>query len=142
MRKHVVIIEDNPDEQNLTARVLRKHELQPTVTMLSDGAEALQWFRNSTTRPDLVLVDIKLPKVDGIEVVRIMKENPRYKSVPFVMLTTSDREEDIHAAYDAGAFSYLVKSIDYNPAGWGREIKAAIYYWLGMNTTHKSVWSR
>lgn len=141
MGKHVVIIEDNPDEQNLMARVLRNHDLQPNVTMLNDGVEALDWFKLTTVVPDLVLVDIKLPRIDGIEVVKRMKENPRYATVPFVMLTTSTMESDILDAHRAGAASYLVKTIDGHPAEWGREVKGAITYWLSMNTTLKSTWA-
>lgn len=140
MSKRVVIIEDNPDEQNLMSRVLRNHELKPNVNMLNDGAEALSWFRTTTVIPDLVLVDIKLPKVSGLEVVRTVKANPRYLTTPFVVLTSSTMEEDIIAAHQAGAASYLVKSMDIHPAEWGREVKGAVNYWLTMNTTLKSKW--
>ena len=87
-------------------------------------------------KPDLILLDIKIPKHDGIEVLKALKSNEHYKNTPVVMMTTSTMRSDINAAYSAGASSYLIKHTSL--AEWNKEINKALDYWLNINRTEKS----
>lgn len=135
-RKHVVVIEDCPHEQLLTVRALRNHILSPDCQTISGGEEAIEHFRNSKVIPDLVLVDIKMPKVTGIDVVKQVTQFPHLEGVPFVMMTKSTMKRDIEDAYAAGACSYLVKHE--SSTKWMKELNATLHYWLHMNVNQRS----
>ncbi len=117
----ILLVEDNPTDAELTMRALRKKNLANNLVWVKDGAEALDFLYCSGAykerlngTPKLVLLDLKLPRVDGIEVLRKMKSDPATRSVPVVMLTSSQEERDIVESYKLGVNSYIVKPVDFD----------------------------
>ena len=118
----ILLVEDNPNDVELTLRALQKQNLASKVFVVKDGAEALEFIfgtgsysvRKVEDHPKVVLLDLKLPKVDGIEVLRTMKSDPRTKDVPVVMLTSSQEERDVVETYRLGVNSYIVKPVDFS----------------------------
>jgi two-component system response regulator len=118
----ILLVEDNPNDVELTLRALQKQNLASKVFVVKDGAEALEFIfatgtysgRNVEEHPKVVLLDLKLPKVDGIEVLRKMKSDPRTKDVPVVMLTSSQEDRDVIETYKLGVNSYIVKPVDFS----------------------------
>ena len=117
----ILLVEDNPNDAEMTKRALRKHNLADRVHWVKDGAEALDYLfctgayagRDAGRQPKLVLLDIKMPKVDGIEVLRRMKSEPGTREIPVVMMTSSDEEQDVSQSYRLGVNSYIVKPIEF-----------------------------
>lgn len=116
----ILLVEDNPTDAELAIRALRKKNLANNLVWVRDGAEALdfvfckgQYQDRANGTPKLILLDLKLPKVDGIEVLRKIKADPDAKSVPVVMLTSSQEERDIVDSYELGVNSYIVKPVDF-----------------------------
>jgi CheY-like chemotaxis protein len=117
----ILLVEDNPNDVELTLRALRKQNLEGKVYVVRDGAEALDFIfasgayasRKIETRPKVVLLDLKLPKVDGIEVLRRIKADERTRGIPVVMLTSSQEERDVAETYRLGVNSYIVKPVDF-----------------------------
>jgi CheY-like chemotaxis protein len=118
----ILLVEDNPNDVELTLRALRKQNLDNKVFVVRDGAEALEFIfasgiyatRKIEARPKVVLLDLKLPKVDGIEVLRRVKADERTRNIPIVMLTSSQEERDVSETYRLGVNSYIVKPVDFN----------------------------
>src|SRR3954470_8825471 len=118
----ILLVEDNPNDVELTMRALGKQNLANKVFVVKDGAEALDFVfgtgayasRKIQKRPKVVLLDLKLPKVDGIEVLRRMKADERTKHIPVVMLTSSQEERDVTDTYNLGVNSYIVKPVDFS----------------------------
>jgi CheY-like chemotaxis protein len=118
----ILLVEDNPNDVELTIRALRKQNLANKVFVVKDGAEALEFMfatgafsaRKIENRPKVVLLDLKLPKVDGIEVLRRIKADERTKHTPVVMLTSSQEERDVLDTYNLGVNSYIVKPVDFS----------------------------
>jgi CheY-like chemotaxis protein len=118
----ILLVEDNPNDVELTLRALQKQNLASKVFVVKDGAEALEFIfatgnysvRKVDDHPKVVLLDLKLPKVDGIEVLRKMKSDPRTRDVPVVMLTSSQEERDVIETYSLGVNSYIVKPVDFS----------------------------
>ncbi|HVY06823.1 MAG TPA: response regulator [Burkholderiales bacterium] len=117
----ILLVEDNPTDAELTMRALRKKNLANNLVWVKDGVEALdfifckgQYANRVNLAPKLVLLDLKLPKVDGIEVLRNLKSDARTKTVPVVMLTSSHEERDIVESYQLGVNSYIVKPVDFD----------------------------
>lgn len=116
----ILLVEDSPSDGELTLRALKKQNLANHVVWVKDGAEALDFifcrgnFKDrSNGAPRLILLDLKLPKVDGIEVLREIKSNPATRTIPVVMLTSSQEERDIVESYKLGVNSYIVKPVDF-----------------------------
>ena len=115
----ILLIEDNPHDVELTLRALRTHNLANNVVVVRDGAEALDFFfgsgayanRKIENAPKVALLDLKLPKVDGLEVLRTIKSDERTKGIPVVVLTSSREEQDVVESYKLGVNSYLVKPV-------------------------------
>ncbi len=113
--KVILLVEDNPDDRDLTIRALKKNKILNEVVVAADGEEALDYLfgtgshegRDTNKQPDVILLDLKLPKVSGLEVLEKMRADPRTKRVPVVILTSSDEESDIASGYDLGAISYV-----------------------------------
>ena len=135
----ILLVEDNPDDVELTLHALRKENLANSIHVARDGEEALQFLfcngvhadRSFEQPPRLVLLDLKLPKVDGMEVLKQLKADPRTKAIPVVILTSSKEERDLVNGYGLGANSYIQKPVDF---GQFREtIKNVGLYWLVIN---------
>ena len=137
----ILIVEDNPRDAELTMRALKKNNMANHVLIAEDGAEALDFFfcrgkyndRNFDNLPKVVLLDLKLPKVNGLEVLRKVKNDKRTGHIPVVVVTSSREEPDIKEAYDLGANSYVVKPVDFDQ--FLEEMKNLGLYWLLVNET-------
>jgi two-component system, response regulator len=134
----ILLVEDNPLDAELTMRGLKSQKLANTITWLKDGAEALDYvFRRNAYAgrtdkgPRLILLDLKMPRVGGIEVTRAIKADERTKRIPIVIMTSSKEEGDIASSYDLGANSYIVKPLDF--ASLADVARHAGYYWLAIN---------
>ncbi len=118
----ILLVEDNPNDLELALRALKKRHLANKVVVARDGAEALDFIfgtgpyadRDVTDRPKVVLLDLKLPKVDGLEVLRRIKSDERTKVIPVVVLTSSQEERDIVESYELGVNSYMIKPVDFD----------------------------
>jgi two-component system response regulator len=135
----IVLVEDNPNDAELITRALKKHNLANRIVLLKDGAEALE-FLFSQGNPDhpsggpvprVVLLDIKLPKIDGIEVLRRMKSNEQTKEIPVVILTSSHEDRDIKEAYHLGVNSFVTKPIKFEE--FAKVVAKLGIYWLMVN---------
>ena len=128
----ILLVEDNANDAELTLRALKQRNLANQVHVCRDGAEAMDFFSGSPGPvPKVVLLDLKLPKVDGLEVLRRLKQNGRTKSIPVVVLTSSSEEPDIERAYALGANSYIVKPVDFE--AFARAVSEVGLYWLLLN---------
>ena len=136
----ILLIEDNPDDVELTLHAFQKNHMANDVVVAGDGAEGLDYLfgtgkyagRDADDPPALILLDLQLPKIGGLEVLRKVREDERTKRIPVVILTTSDEEEDIANGYDGGANSYLRKPVDF--AEFMNAVKQLEMYWMVLNT--------
>jgi len=138
--KHIVLAEDNANDVELTLAALREHHVINEVVVVRDGAEALDYLykRNRyanrvTGNPALLLLDLKMPKVDGIEVLRQVKSTPALKTIPVVVLTSSREEQDLVRTYDLGVNAYVVKPIDFHE--FMDAVKMLGGFWAVINET-------
>lgn len=130
----ILLVEDNIDDAELAIRALRKSNLANHLLHLQDGEEALEYLLNENNgKPKLVLLDLKMPKVDGIEVLQKLKATERTKSIPVVMLTSSKEERDIVEAYQLGVNAYIVKPLDFEQ--FGQAVGQLGLFWLLLNQT-------
>jgi two-component system, response regulator len=135
----ILLVEDNPDDEALTLRALKKNHVGNTVFVVRDGAEALDFLfcsgsyadRDPNDMPHLILLDIKLPKIDGLEVLRRIRRDKRTHLLPVVILTSSKEEQDLIEAYEGGANSYVRKPVDFNQ--FAESIKQLGMYWMVLN---------
>jgi CheY-like chemotaxis protein len=133
----ILLIEDNPDHVELTLTALSNNNVLNEVHVATSGEEAMDFLYQRgkyayAARPGLILVDIKLPGMDGIELVRRIKADPKLKPIPVVILTTSTDEEEIEKSYSNGANSYIVKPVDFEQ--FGKVIKELKLYWMVVNS--------
>ncbi len=139
----VLLVEDNLHDVELTLRALKKNNFANTIHVVSDGEEALDYFfatgkysdRDINLTPKLVILDLKLPKVDGLEILRRVKSDDRTKSIPIVILTSSKEERDIVEGYKLGANSFIVKPVDFDK--FLAMVKELGMYWLLLNEPPK-----
>ncbi len=135
----ILLVEDNPTDMELTIRSLRSHRIANTINVVRDGAEALEFIfckgkyadRQHEDRPKVVLLDLKLPKVDGLEVLRQIKSDPETKLIPVVVLTSSREDRDLVESYRLGVNSYIVKPVDF--VQFSDAIRQLGLYWLLLN---------
>ena len=135
----ILLVEDNSDDEILTLRELRRHNMANTIIVTRDGAEALEYLfgtgqyagRNVHDRPTVVLLDIKLPKIDGLEVLRQIRSDIRTRSTPVVVLTSSDDQRDMVESYRLGVNSYVRKPVDF--AQFQEAVRQLHFYWLLLN---------
>ena len=135
----ILLVEDNPNDAELAIRALRKHKLANNLIHVPDGAAALDYLfargehagRSVEDRPKLILLDLKLPKVDWLEVLKAVKSDERTRLTPVVVLTTSKEERDLVESYRLGANSYIVKPVDFD--NFVGAVKELGYYWLLLN---------
>ena len=133
--KIILLVEDNPDDEKLTLRALQKNKISNEVVVARDGVEALDYLLGSEAHdmPQVVLLDLKLPKVDGLEVLRRLRAHERTKLLPVVILTSSNEEQDRIAGYGLGANSYVRKPVDFNQ--FMEAARQLGLYWLVLNET-------
>jgi two-component system response regulator len=137
----ILLVEDNPDDEALTLRALSKNNIRNPVVVARDGVEALDWMfgtgvhagRDTAELPSVVLLDLKLPKVDGLEVLRRIRADERTRLAPIVILTSSREEQDLVNGYRLGANSYIRKPVDF--AQFIEAVKQLGLYWLVLNET-------
>jgi len=135
----IVMIEDNPNDAELITRALRKHNLANKIVHLKDGAEALEFLlspndpvhQSDRGVPRVVLLDIKLPKIDGMEVLRMMKSDARTRDIPVVILTSSSEDRDIKEAYRLGVNSFVTKPIKFDE--FAAVVAKLGIYWVMLN---------
>ena len=146
MEKVILLVEDNADHELLTLRAMRKNNMANEVVVARDGAEALDYLfatgawseRDRTLMPLVVLLDLKLPKVDGLEVLRRLRENERTRLLPVVVLTSSDEERDLVEGYRLGANSYIRKPVDFTE--FMEAMRQLGMYWLVLNEAPPRLW--
>ena len=137
--KTILLVEDNPDDEALTLRALKKNNVLNPVTIVRDGAEALDYLfcqgayagRDASLQPAVTLLDLKLPKVDGLEVLKRLRADARTRLLPVVILTSSKEEQDLLTGYQLGANSYIRKPVDFTQ--FMEAIRQVGLYWLMMN---------
>jgi two-component system response regulator len=135
----ILLVEDNDDDVELTLRALRRNRVANRVDVVRDGAEALEYLlatgsyagRDVRDTPNLVLLDLKLPKVGGLEVLERLREDPRTRRLPVVILTSSNVESDLARSYDLGANSYIRKPVDFTQ--FMETVNQLGLYWLVLN---------
>ena len=138
--KVILLVEDNQDDETLTLRALRKNQILNEIVVARDGAEALDYLfgtgihvgRDTSIQPQLVLLDLKLPKIDGLEVLRRLRADPRTALQPVTILTTSNEERDIVSSYQLGVNSYIRKPVDFD--SFIEAVRQLGLYWLVLNT--------
>ena len=144
MEKIILLVEDNPDDEELTLRALRKANIANEVFVARDGSEALDFLfgtgrhagRDLSIMPAVVLLDLKLPKLNGIDVLDRMRGDPRTRFVPVVVLTSSSEDEDMLRSYQSGANSYVRKPIEFT--AFANAVTQLGMYWMLLNQTPPS----
>jgi two-component system response regulator len=137
--KTILLVEDNPDDEELTLRALKKNNILNQVTIVRDGAEALDYLfcqgayagRDANLQPAVTLLDLKLPKVEGLEVLKRLRADERTRLLPVVILTSSREEQDLIIGYRLGANSYIRKPVDFTK--FMEAVRQVGIYWLMMN---------
>ena len=137
--KIILLIEDNPDDEELALLAFKKSNLANQVVIARDGEEALDYLfgtgahagRDVRSLPQVALLDLKLPKIDGLEVLQRLRADPRTKRLPVVVLTSSKEEQDLMESYDLGANSYVRKPVDFSQ--FVESVKQLQLYWLVLN---------
>ncbi len=135
----ILLVEDNKNDAELTIRALQKIKITNTIVHLNDGAKALDFLfgkgefenRDLNNRPKIILLDLKMPKVDGLEVLKRVKEDELTRNIPVIILTSSKENPDIEKAYSLGANSYIVKPVEFD--GFSKAITEIGLYWLLLN---------
>lgn len=138
-RKLILLVEDNPDDELLTLRAIKKNNIANEVVVARDGAEALDYLfaqgsyagRDASDIPEVVLLDLKLPKIDGLEVLERIRRHERTKLLPVVILTSSKEEQDLVRSYSLGANSYVRKPVDFDQ--FAEAVRHLGLYWLVLN---------
>lgn len=137
----ILLVEDNPDDEMLTLRALKKNNIKNEVVVAHDGAEALDYLfgtgsfagRDTTNMPQVILLDLKLPKIDGFEVLRRIRAEEHTRRLPVVILTSSNEEQDRMKGYDRGANSYVRKPVEFG--SFIEAVRQLGLYWLILNQT-------
>jgi len=135
----ILLVEDNPDDELLTVRAFKKSHIANEVVVVRDGVEALDWLfgtgdhagRDTSVEPQVILLDLKLPRMDGLEVLRRIRAEPRTAYLPVVVMTSSKEEEDIVKSYELGANSYVRKPVDFDR--FVDAVRSLGVYWLVLN---------
>lgn len=135
----ILLVEDNPDDLDMTLRALRKAHMANRIQVARDGVEAIEYIfcegphagRRLEDTPRVILLDLKLPRMDGFEVLRRLKSDPRTRSIPVVVLTSSREQNDVVASYDMGVNSYIVKPVNFD--SFVKAVSELGMYWLLLN---------
>jgi CheY-like chemotaxis protein len=147
-KKVILLVEDNPDDADLTLRAMKQGNILNQVIVASDGVQALDYLfgtgtytgRDMSIMPTIVLLDLKLPKIDGLEVLRRLRADERTKLLPVVILTSSKEEQDLISSYKLGANSYIRKPVDF--VQFTEAVQQLKLYWLLMNESPPEIRSR
>ena len=139
MKEKILLVEDNPDDELLTLRAFKKNNISNEVVVARDGVEALDYLfatgahvgRDTADTPQVVLLDLKLPRMSGLEVLRKMRSEPLTKLLPVIILTTSNEESDVLSGYELGANSYIRKPVDFSQ--FLEAVRQLGLYWLVLN---------
>lgn len=137
----ILLIEDRPEDAELAMIALKESNLLNSIHWVEDGEEALEYISNGKDTnsnfhlPDLILLDLKLPKISGLEVLKELKQGKNTKNIPVVILTTSKNEKDVDEAYDLGANSYIIKPVDFDK--FKKTVQDIGMYWLLLNAPSK-----
>ena len=139
----LLLVEDNPQDLEMALRALTKAKLSNHIQVARDGAEALEFIfctgphtnRHIADGPKVILLDLKLPKIDGLEVLRRIKADPRTKTIPVVVLTSSKEQSDVIESYELGVSSYIVKPVNFE--SFSAAVRELGYYWLLLNQPPK-----
>lgn len=142
--KVILLVEDNPDDEALTLRAFKRNNIFNEVVVARDGVEALDYLfgtgthagRDVNVQPQLILLDLKMPRVDGLEVLRRLRADERTRLQPVVVLTTSNEDRDVVSSYELGANSYIRKPVDFEQ--FMEAVRQLGLYWLVLNTTPAS----
>ncbi len=137
--KSILLVEDNPDDEALAIRALKRHHISNEIVVARDGVEALDYLfargvhtgRDTSIKPTVVLLDLKLPRIDGLEVLRQLRADDRTRLLPVVVLTTSSEEQDMLSSYSLGCNSYIRKPVDF--IQFSEAIRQLGMYWLLIN---------
>lgn len=134
MRKFIVIVEDNPDDQLMVNRALDEIKPRPESYLITSGSIANEYFKNDVAQriPDLIILDIRLPGIDGTDIVSTIRSRPQLAMVPIVMTSTSARALDVEDSYRAGANGYVQKG---DLFAWSTRLRATMDYWLNVNVS-------
>jgi len=143
--KFILLVEDNPQDEALTIRALKKNGVTNEITVARDGEEALDFLfcrgmhagRDSKIQPQVVLLDLKLPKIDGIQVLKEIRANEKTKFLPVIILTTSSEDKDVISGYKSGANAYVKKPVDFKE--FSEAVKTLGLFWLLLNLTPNSL---
>lgn len=143
----ILLVEDNPDDEMLALRAFKKNNITNEVNVARDGVEALDFLfgrgayqgRDLTQQPSLILLDLKLPKMDGLEVLKALRDNEHTRLIPVVVMTTSKEEDDLVRSYSYGANSYIRKPVDFNQ--FIDAVRQVGLYWLVLNEPLPAHWS-
>jgi CheY-like chemotaxis protein len=138
-QKNILLAEDNPDDVELARRAFQKINLNNNIIVTNDGAETLDYLngkgkyqgRNTEDLPRIILLDLKMPKVHGLEVLKYVRENQQTKYIPVIILTSSQDKKDVIRSYELGANSYIVKPIDF--VKFSEVVQQIVIYWLTLN---------
>lgn len=139
----ILLVEDSPDDVAFFVHTFEKARLAARLRVIPDGAEALEFVfctgrhagRNQSNRPKVIILDLKLPKVNGLEVLRRLKTDVRTRAIPVVVLSSSQEERDLIESYEIGVNSYIVKPMDFDE--FGKSVRMLGQYWLQFNQTPK-----
>jgi hypothetical protein len=136
----ILLVEDNPADVELTLRAFKRRKLSNPVAVARDGEEALDYmhrrgvFGDGAPIPGLILLDLRLPKIDGLEVLRQLKAHPVYRNIPVVVLTTSGEDRDVARSYELGAASYIVKPVEFQK--FQEVVERIDLYWIVTNVPY------
>ena len=145
MQKNILLVEDNPNDEMLTIRALKKNNILNEVIVVRDGVQALDYLfaegeyqgRDLNNRPEVILLDLKLPKINGLEVLQQLKSNEQTKLIPVVVLTTSNEDQDLISSYQYGANSYIRKPVDFDQ--FIKAVGQLGLYWLVLNESPPAI---
>jgi two-component system response regulator len=146
--KMILLVEDNPDDEELTIRILKKYNIMNDIVVVRDGSEAIEYLygkgkylgRDLNIMPVIILLDIKLPKISGLEVLKRIRSDEKTKLLPVVILTSSDEERDLIESYKLGANSYVRKSVNFSQ--FQKAVQQLALYWLLLNNVPPTTKSR
>lgn len=135
----VVLIEDNDDDVALIQRVFNRAQITAVIDVITDGADALDYFkgtgryagRDITQQPKFVMLDLKLPRIDGLQILSHLKENPQTRNLPVIVLTSSSEERDLMKSYELGVNSYIRKPVNYTE--FAQTVEDVGRYWISLN---------